>query len=110
MKLQGQCFPYEKSIVINALYDTIEALGLCLVRSDSLHGTLTVSDAQHMEILRIALSADQSKGYTQVDIVSDNSDVSMVDTWSPIILDELSATIQRVQPIKRNCKKEGENP
>ena len=50
MKLQGQCFPYEKSIVINALYDAIEALGLCLVCSDSLRGTLTVSMLSIWEI------------------------------------------------------------
>jgi hypothetical protein len=31
MSVHARCFPYEKSIVINALYDTIEVLGLCLV-------------------------------------------------------------------------------
>jgi hypothetical protein len=109
MSVHARCFPYEKSIVINALYDIIEALGLCLVSSDSLHGTLTVSDAQHMGILRITLSANGSKGHTQVEIIPDNSDVNMVDAWSPIILDELSATIQRAHQIERNCKKEGGN-
>jgi hypothetical protein len=109
MKLQGQCFPYEKSIVINALYDAIEALGLCLVCSDSLRGTLTVSDAQHMGNMRITLSVDGNKDHTQVDIIPDNSNVSMVDAWSPIILDELSATIQRARHTEQNCKKEGEN-
>ena len=109
MSVHARCFPYEKSIVITALYDTIEVLGLCLVRSDSVHGTLTISDAHHMGNFRITLSADGSKDYALIEIIPDKSDVNMVDAWSPIILDELSATMQRAHQIERNCKKEGGN-
>ncbi len=35
---RSRYFPYDKSIVINALYDTIEALGLRLDSSNSARG------------------------------------------------------------------------
>ena len=37
MEIQRRYFPYDKSIVINALYDTIEVLGLRL-DSSTAHG------------------------------------------------------------------------
>ena len=101
MEAQNRCFPYEKSIVINALYDTIEALGLCLNSSNSVRGTLVVSDAQHTGSVRIALNAEGCTGHTQVDVFPENSDMSMANTWSPIILDELLGTIQRAHCSKK---------
>ena len=55
MTSRRRCFSYEKNIVINALYDTIEALGLSLDSSNSMRGTLIVSDTKHTGKMRIAL-------------------------------------------------------
>lgn len=98
METQSRCFPYDKSIVINALYDTIEALGLHLNSSNSIRGTLVVSDAQHTGKIRIALNIEGNTGRTRVDVFLEHSadaDESITGKWSPVILDELSGTIQR---------------
>jgi len=68
MEIKNRWFPYEKSIVINALYDTIEALGLSLDSSNSVRGTLIVSDAQHTGSMRVALDAAGHTDRTQVHI------------------------------------------
>ena len=110
MNSQAKCFPYEKSIVINALYDTIEALGLRLDSSNSVRGTLIVSEPDRTGRLRIALDAVDTAGQTRVSIFPEDSDESISDTWSAIILDELSGTIQRARHCeKRYHSKEGEN-
>ena len=99
MKVQGRCFPYEKSIVINALYDTIEALGLCLDSSNSARGTLIVSDPKHGGRMRIALNA--AGNTTEVDVFAPDSCKDVCDKWSAIILDELLGTIQRARRTER---------
>ena len=63
MEIQGRCFP-RKSIVINALYDTIEALGLRLDSSDSEMGTLIVSDVGRTGSMHIALDNSVHSRYT----------------------------------------------
>jgi hypothetical protein len=95
MEIQSRYFPYDKSIVINALYDTIEALGLRLDSSNSARGTLVVSDAQHTGNMRITLNAEGNTDRTRVDVFPENSDGGITEIWRPIILDELSGTIQR---------------
>lgn len=95
METQSRCFPYDKSIVINALYDTIDALGLRLESSNSIRGTLIVSDALHTGRMRIALSA-AGTARTQVDVYPDDSDKNVFDSWNAVILDELSGIILRV--------------
>ena len=95
METQSRCFTYDKSIVINALYDTIEALGLRLDSSNSARGTLVVSDARHTGSMRIALNAEGNTDRTRVDVFPEDSSVSITEIWGPIILDELSGTIQR---------------
>jgi hypothetical protein len=95
MEIQRRYFPYDKSIVINALYDTIEVLGLRLDSSNSTRGTLVVSDAQHTGSMRIALNAEGNTDRTRVDVFPEDSDGGITEIWRPIILDELSGTIQR---------------
>ncbi|MGI6350045.1 MAG: hypothetical protein GX245_06145 [Eubacteriaceae bacterium] len=95
MKTQSRSFPYDKSIVINALYDTIEALGLRLDSSNSAYGRLVVSDVQHRGSMRILLNNEENADRTRVDIFSENFNGEIPEMWSPVILDELSGTIQR---------------
>ena len=105
-----RCFPYEKSIVINVLYDTIEALGLRLDSSNSIRGTLIVSDPDRTGRIRIALDAVDAIGQTQVSVFPEGTDNSIFEKWKTIIIDELSGTIQRAcRCEKKFLPKEGEN-
>lgn len=66
MASQSRCFPYEKSVVLGGLYDTIEKLGLSLDSTNSVRGTLIVSDAEQTGRMRIALGFGASEDQTQV--------------------------------------------
>lgn len=101
MEMRSRCFPYEKSIVINALYDTIESLGLRLDSSDSKRGMLIVSDERQTERMRIDLDAAVTETQTRVSILPESADGSPPVSWSAVIFDELSATIQKARHIER---------
>lgn len=104
MLSQSQCFPYEKNIVINALYDTIEALGLSLDKANSMRGILIVSNAMQMGKMRIELIFNANTKQTLVEICPENGDVSFAETWSPIIIDELKGNMMRIYPIEGSGK------
>lgn len=99
MTQQSWCFPYEKSIVINAVYDTIEALGLKLESSNSSRGTLIVSDGSHTGKMRIALGFGVSANKTQVEVYPEGGSASFTEKWSPVILDEIEGRFRRVYPM-----------
>lgn len=101
MSSQSRCFPYEKSIVINALYDTIEELGLSLDSANSMRGTLIVSDAERMGKMRIALICGANANQTHVEFFPEDSKANIVDMWSLVILDELTGRMKRVYQHKR---------
>jgi hypothetical protein len=104
MASQSRCFPYDKSVVLNALYDTIEKLGLSLDSANSAKGTLIVSDAEHTGRMRIALGFGSGDGQTQVEVYPEDGDTGFAEAWSPIIIDELAGSITRVYPIERGGK------
>jgi hypothetical protein len=93
-------FPYEKNIVINALYDTIEALGLSIDNSNSARGTVVVSDAESTGKMRIALDFCAKSNQTQVKFFSWDSNESFVERWSPVVLDELSGRMKWLHQLK----------
>lgn len=99
MTIQRRCFAYEKNIVINALYDTIEALGLSLDSSNSMRGTLIVSDTKHTGRMRIALSFDAGKDQTQVEIYPVDSGIDITEIWGTVILDELSGKMEHLNQL-----------
>lgn len=100
MAPQSRCFNYEKSIVINALYDTIEALGLFLDSSNSMRGTLIVSDAEHVGKMRIALSCGANSNQTRVEFFPEGSNASFVKKWNPVVLDELMGRMKWLHKLK----------
>jgi hypothetical protein len=102
MEPQGCCFPYEKSIVLNALYDTFEKLGLSLDSANSARGTLIVSNAEHTGRMRIALSIDTGGGQTRLEFYPEDGDASFAERWSPIIIDELTGNMMQVYPVERS--------
>lgn len=93
-------FPYEKNIVINALYDIIEALGLSIDNSNSARGTVVVSDAESTGKMRIALDFGAKSNQTQVKFFSWDSNESFVERWSPVVLDELSGRMKWLHQLK----------
>jgi hypothetical protein len=99
MTSQRRCFPYEKNIVINALYDTIEALGLYLDSSNSMRGTLIVSDTEHTGKMRIALGFDAGKDHTQVEIFPDDTGIDVTEIWGTVVLDELSGRMMHLHQL-----------
>lgn len=99
MAPQSRCFPYEKNIVINALYDTIEALGLCLDRTNSARGTLIVSDTEHTGKMRIALEFDAGKDQTQVELFPEDTGINITEVWGTVVLDELSGRMKHLHQL-----------
>lgn len=85
MEILGRCFDYEKSVVNNALYDTIDVVGLFLDSANSVRGTLIVSDANR----------SGSMNRTRADVLSQDPDSSIFKARSAVIPDELSGTIRR---------------
>mgnify|MGYP007033742873 CR=1 FL=1 len=101
MALYSKSFPYEKSIVINALYDTIDALGLCLMSTNSTAGMLIVTDANQTGKLRLALGLGASTDQTRVEVFAEDTDSEFADTWRSVILDELTGMIKRCVTSRR---------
>ena len=99
MAQQSRCFPLEKNIVINAVYDTIEALGLKLESSNSSRGTLIVSDGSHTGKMRVALGFGANVNQTQVEVYPEDGGAGFAEKWSPVILDEIEGRIRWVYPI-----------
>ncbi len=103
----SRCFPYGKSIVTNALYDTIEALGLSLDSADSLRGVFIVSNEGYNGKMRIALAFGTDEVQTCLEICPENAEENFVEIWSPIIIDELEGSMKQVHLMERS-KKESE--
>jgi len=101
MASQSQCFPYGKDLGINALYDTIEALGLSIDSPDSMGGTIIVSDAEHIEKMRIALGFGVNANQTRVEVFPEDSNARFAETWAPVILDELAGKMKRMHEPER---------
>ncbi len=105
MDTQSRYFPYEMSIVINGLYDTIEALGLSLDSSNSARGTLIVSDMEKTIKMRIAVQFDITKNQTQVAVFPDDVSADSTRVWGRVILDELAGRMKRLNQLRRSEQK-----
>lgn len=103
MSSQSRCLPYEKSIVINALYDAIDALGLSLDSANSMRGTLIVSGAEHVEKMRIALNLDTIANQTRVEVYPEDGVASFAKEWGPVILDGIEGRIRQVYRTDRGA-------
>jgi hypothetical protein len=104
MASHSRCFPYEKSVVLNALYDIIEKLGLYLDSANSARGTFIVSNAEHTGRMRIAIDITTGGGQTKLEVYPEDGDTSFAETWSPIIIDELTGNMMRVYDVERRGK------
>ena len=92
-----RCFPYEKSIVTNALYDTIEKVGLILDSADSTRGTLVISDRRLAGKMRVELRAAVDGEETAVSIFPQGKGGNAYDKWGRLVLGELDKTIEQAR-------------
>jgi hypothetical protein len=93
MSLMSHVFPYNKRLMLNVLYDTIDALELTLERTNSERGTLLVSTQdKQSKTVRIAISSECPDQSTRVQLFSEADD-SWSKTWSKVFFEEVDATI-----------------
>lgn len=100
MAQDTMCFPYERNIVINALYDTIEDLGLCLDWSDSVGGTLVVSSRENLGKIHIGLFSSASKNQTYLECSPKDPGSAFAERWIPVILDEVNGRIKYLEQME----------
>ncbi len=95
MSDNGCQFPYEKAVVLNALYDALDALSFVIDRSNSVRGTLFVSSTTFPEMKgRIAITPTLSGEQTLVEIFADDGDENQ-SAWSNALMDEAQSLIKR---------------
>ena len=85
---------------MNALYDTIEKLGLSLDSANSARGTLMDLRCRYRR-MRIALNFDSGEGQTQLKVYPEDGETGIADACSSVIIDELTGSMKRVYPIER---------
>lgn len=94
MLLASREFNLDKRTMLNVLYDTIDALGLCLNHANSGRGTLIVSISDPPGTVRIAIESKNDDRSTQVLLFAD-TDHSITKIWEKAFFDEVSATIKQ---------------
>lgn len=88
-------FPYERSLVLNALYDTLESMGLKIEQVNSERGTVIARSTELLSrSIRIACNGVPLEEKSKVILFPDIEDAAG-EQLSKIILEEINATIQR---------------
>lgn len=88
-------YPYEKAIVLNALYDALDAMGVTIIQSNSARGTLLVHWKMEVDKeIRIVLSPNLTDDSTLVEIfLADNS--PEYEQGAQALLDEIGAVLTK---------------
>jgi hypothetical protein len=88
-------FPYEKSVMLNVLYDTIDHMGYRTEHANSERGTIAVlSPEPDKRSIRIALNSIPNEKGSIVRVLPEIEDC-IGEQLSKVLLDEIAATIQR---------------
>ena len=95
MDKNERLYPYEKSIVINAIYDALDAIGFQINKANSGRGTLIVSAHTVPEMqYRIALTPSLTSEDTSVEVFSlAGEDTS--DEWVAALFNEMKAILRK---------------
>lgn len=97
MSALHRLYPHEKTLVLNALYDALDVMGMSIIRANSARGILLISpEASVDEQLRIELTPDARDRNTGVEIITAN-DCSEDNAWANALLDEIASTIERAE-------------
>lgn len=88
-------YPYEKAIVLNAIYDAVDTIEFLIDKANSMRGTLIISSVSFPQIGgRVAISPDEPLGRTLVEIYPECEDEPLLG-WPCALLDETEALLRR---------------
>ncbi|NLT15930.1 MAG: hypothetical protein GXY05_16520 [Clostridiales bacterium] len=99
----SRVFPYDRRIMLNVMYDTLDSLGFQIEKANSERGTLiAISPEEPIERVRIACSGvSPYRGDTVVQIFPEHqSDAGK--RLAEVLLEEISATTTRCQGYQAN--------
>ncbi len=88
-------YPYEKTMVFNAIYDAVDTIEFLIDKANSMRGTLIISSVSFPQIGgRVAVSPDEVLGRTRVEIFPER-EVEPLLGWPCALLDETEALLKR---------------
>lgn len=88
-------YPYEKTMVLNGIYDAVDTIDFLIDRANSMRGTLIISSVSFPQIGgRVAISPDDTIGHTRVEIFPKCED-GLLQGWPCVLLDETEALLRR---------------
>ncbi|HOR86595.1 MAG TPA: hypothetical protein PLL98_08920 [Bacillota bacterium] len=92
-----QTFPYEKAVILNALYDAMDALSFTIDSSNSSRGTLIMSSQTFPELGgRIAVSPLLSSDGAMVEVFPKGDGEAQTE-WIAELFDEVRSLLERVR-------------
>lgn len=95
MEVVSHAFPYDRSMMLSVLYDTLERLGLTIEQANSERGTVIVqSPGTPGQRIRIACSSLIMEGKTIVQLFCETGN-DECDYIRRVLLDEMNSTIKR---------------
>lgn len=93
MQTSSRQYPHEKAIVLNALYDALDAMGVSIIQSNSIRGTLLVHWKMEVdEKTRIALSPNLTDDSTRIEIFLPGTSPED-ERWAQALLEEIEAVL-----------------
>lgn len=88
-------FPYDKHIMLNVLYDSLDILGFQVEKANSERGTITAkSTGETLRRFRIAFNTVSQEGKTTLQIYPEEEDERGMQL-AEVLLDEITATTKR---------------
>ncbi len=95
MSVLQRLYPHEKALVLNAIYDALDVMGMSIAQADSVRGTLLLyPEASREKQLRLMLSPDAKNERTKVEILTAD-EATDDEAWANTLLDEIASTIER---------------
>lgn len=89
-------FPFEKAVVLNVLYDALDAIGFSIEKSDSMCGSFLVSFGEEKEKMRIAISPSLTEEKTLVEVFTAEEGLDNRELGT-VLFDEMQALIKRAE-------------
>ena len=96
-------FPYDKSIMLNVLYDTLDSLGFQIEKANSERGTvIAVSDTKPSTRVRIACNGISTKAAETTIRIYPEPEDDFGKRLGETMLEEINATVQRTLSFAEN--------
>jgi len=88
-------YPYEKTMVLNTIYDAVDTIDFLIDRANSMRGTLITSSVSLPQIGgRVAISPELSKDGTVVEVFPFTDDECKLE-WIAAFFDEMQSLMKR---------------